>query len=283
MADRHVEVREARIRYRREGAGPPVVLIHGLGASLESWDLTVPALIGRYTTVRFDFPGFGRSDPMPGAHTTEGAAAAVAAILDALAVERAALVGTSLGGAIAALTAWRAPERFASIALVAPAGFGPQVGRALPWLAMPLVGDLMLTLLRARPRLSVQGAFGDPRRMPGWVVEVARRNLASRGVRRSILRVLRATLRRGSVRPEVIQTLREGASRIAGPTLIVWGTDDRVIPFDQAPIVASVIPGARLCVMPGLGHVPYLEAPAAFNTILTEFLETAAAPAGVRP
>jgi pimeloyl-ACP methyl ester carboxylesterase len=276
MTDRDAEVRGARIRYRREGDGPPIVLVHGLGASLESWDLTVPALTGRYTTIRFDFPGFGLSDPMPGAYTPDGAAEAVHAILDALGVERTALIGTSLGGAIAALAACRAPERFASLVLIAPAGFDREVGRAVRLLAVPALGEVLLAYLRYRPRLSVVGTFADPSRMPDWVVEVARRNLARGVVRRSVVRVLREALGRGGVRPDVIQTIRDGAARIAAPTLIVWGTADRVIPFEQAQVVATVIPGARLRVLPGLGHVPYLEEPATFNTVLTEFLAAAA-------
>lgn len=278
MADRFVVVGGARIRYRREGAGSPVVLIHGLGASLEAWDLTTPALADRHTVVRFDFPGFGLSDPLPDAYTAEGAADAVAAIAAALGVGRAALVGTSLGGGIATLAAGRAPNLFTAVALVAPAGFARPVGRAVRWLAVPVVGEMLIAYLRRHPRRSMEGAYADPTRVPQWVVEVARRNLARHEVRRTILRVLRETLSPGGVRPELVRAIRDAARRIAAPTLVIWGTADRVIPCAQAQAVAEAIPAARLRLLPALGHVPYLEAPDAFNVVLSDFLASVAAP-----
>ncbi|MDQ7859479.1 MAG: alpha/beta fold hydrolase [Armatimonadota bacterium] len=282
MADRYVEVRGARIRYRREGTGPAVVLIHGLGASLESWDLTAPALADRHTVVRFDFPGFGLSDSLPGAYTPEGAVEAVLAILAALDVAGAALVGTSLGGGIATLTAGRAPDLFTSLVLAAPAGFARPVGRGVWWLALPAVGEVLLAYLRWHPRRSMEGAYADPALVPGWLVEVARRNLARPQVRRTILRVLRETLGRGGVRPELVGAIRDAAARIGVPTLVIWGTADRVIPCAQAQAVAAAIPTARLRLLPGLGHVPYLEDAEAFTAALTGFLsEVAARPAGV--
>jgi pimeloyl-ACP methyl ester carboxylesterase len=278
VADRFVVVGGARIRYRREGAGSPVVLIHGLGASLEAWDLTTPALADRHTVVRFDFPGFGLSDPLPDAYTAEGAADAVAAIAAALGVGRAALVGTSLGGGIATLAAGRAPNLFTAVALVAPAGFARPVGRAVRWLAVPVVGEMLIAYLRRHPRRSMEGAYADPTRVPQWVVEVARRNLARHEVRRTILRVLRETLSPGGVRPELVRAIRDAARRIAAPTLVIWGTADRVIPCAQAQAVAEAIPAARLRLLPALGHVPYLEAPDAFNVVLSDFLASVAAP-----
>lgn len=278
MADRCVGVDGARIRYRREGAGPPVVLIHGLGASLEVWDLTTPALADRHTVVRFDFPGFGLSDPLPAAYTTAGAADTVAAILAALGVGPAALVGTSLGGGIATLAAGRAPNRCTALVLAAPAGFARPVGRAVRWLAVPLVGELLLAYLRRHPRRSMEGAYADPTRVPEWVVEVARRNLARPEVRRTILHVLRETLGPRGVRPELVRAIRDAARRITAPTLVVWGTADRVIPCAQAQAVADAVPSARLRLLPGLGHVPYLEAPQAFNVALSDFLASVAAP-----
>ncbi len=134
-ADRFVEVSGARIRYRTEGSGPPVVLIHGIGASLDYWNWTVPALRDRYTTVALDLPGFGQSDPLESTHSPEGAAAAVLEFMDAVGLRAATLIGSSLGGAIAAVTAGVAPERITALVLAelhGRMGYFPPVIRLRP-------------------------------------------------------------------------------------------------------------------------------------------------------
>lgn len=270
--DRFVEVDGARIRYRVEGSGPPVVLIHGLGASLEVWEWTVPALRDRYTTIAFDFPGFGLSEPLSMAASPDGIAPVTLAILDAIGVKRAAIVGSSLGGGIAAVTAGTAPQRCTALVLVGAAGFDRPVSPIYRMLTLPGLGEAIVALLRRYPRLGVVGAFADPRRIPDRLVEVARRDLARAEVRRTVLKVMRATAGFRGVNREVVAKIRNAAARITAPTLLVWGTADRVVPPAQASVAAGIIPGARVHLMPDIGHVPFIEAAGAFNETLAAFL-----------
>ncbi len=270
--DRFVEVMGARVRYRVEGSGPPAILIHGIGASLEFWQWTTPALRERYTTIALDFPGFGLSDPIPSTTSPEGAAAATLAFMDAVGAPRAVLIGSSLGGAIATLAAGTAPDRCSALVLAGPAGFGTGVILTFRLMTARWVGEAVLALIRRFPRLGLRDAFADQRRIPEVLVEVTRRNAARPVTAETLLQTLRATVTLRGIRPGIVEQARAVAARITAPTLIVWGTRDRVIPPDQAEVAGRTIPGAQVLMMPGIGHLPFIEDAAAFNAALSAFL-----------
>lgn len=271
-ADRFVEVSGARIRYRKEGNGPPVVFIHGLGASLESWEWTIPALRDRHTTITFDLPGFGLSDRMDSAFTPEGAAATTLAFMDAVDVQRGAIIGTSLGGGIAILTAGAAPERCTALVLAAPAGFDRDISLMMRLMTVPLLGEGIVEMVRRSPRLGVQYSFADPRRIPDRLVEITRRDFARPATGASCLKAIRASAGLRGIRSEVLATIQNAAARITAPTLIVWGARDGVIPPIQAAIAARVIPRAHVHTMDGVGHAGFIEDADAFNGVIAGFL-----------
>lgn len=282
-ADRFVEVMGARVRYRVEGSGPPAILIHGIGASLEFWQWTTPALRERYTTIALDFPGFGLSDPILATTTPEGAAAATLAFMDAVDVPRAVLIGSSLGGAIAALTAGTAPQRCAALVLAGPAGFGTGVILTFRLMTVRWVGEAMLALIRRYPRLGLRDAFANQTSIPEVLVEINRRNAARPVTGETLLNTLRATVTLQGIRPGIVEQTRAVASRITAPTLIVWGSRDRVIPPDQADIAGRTIHGAQVLMMPGIGHLPFIEDASAFNAALSAFLAHIERPGEDRP
>ncbi len=281
-ADRFVEVSGARIRYRTEGSGPPVVLIHGIGASLDYWNWTVPALRDRYTTVALDLPGFGQSDPLGSTRSPEGAAAAVLEFMDAVGLRAATLIGSSLGGAIAAVTAGVAPERITALVLAAPGGFGVGLNLLMRLQTVPWLGEGLVALAGRYPRLALREVFADQRRIPEALVEIARRDAARPVTGETYLKTLRAAVRLRGVRSEMVAYVQSVAARISAPTLIVWGDRDRIIPSDQAAVAARTIRGARVHMLKGIGHLPLVEAADAFNAAVSAFLFEVARPAEAR-
>ncbi|OFX32378.1 MAG: hypothetical protein A2Z07_08885 [Armatimonadetes bacterium RBG_16_67_12] len=281
-ADRFVSINGARIHYRVDGSGPPVLLIHGLGAFLESWSWTVPALRDHYTTIAFDFPGFGLSDALDEAYTPEGAAAFTLAFMDALAVRRAVLVGSSLGGTIATMVAGTAPDRCAALVLVSPAGFDVDATLMARLATLPLVGEMFIGVIRRSPRMGVRNAFIKRGQIPPQLIEAAQRYFRLGAAGRSCLRVVRATVGMSGIRPEIIGEVRTLASRITAPTLIIWGTRDRVVPPAHAVVAVRTIPDARVHLLDGAGHVPYIEDADAFNAAMMEFLSGVREPVGAR-
>jgi pimeloyl-ACP methyl ester carboxylesterase len=216
-----------RLHVVRTGAGPPLVLLHGLGADLATWDPVVPLLAPRRDVIAIDLPGFGGSPPVRGEPPTAAALArSVAAELDALGVHTAHLAGNSLGG-------WVALElvrlgRGRTLTLLSPAGFFGRGGRA--WARNVLRGSRALAralsplapfLLGSRAGRSVLLAhvFGRPSRVPPAAAVAAVRALASAPG-------FRATLRATHGAGAPFATL-DGDPRV--PITIAWGTRDRLL------------------------------------------------------
>ncbi|MDO9711093.1 alpha/beta fold hydrolase [Paracraurococcus lichenis] len=263
-----VDVLGVRLHIRDTGPreGPAVLLIHGFAASLHTWEAWAPLLEDRFRLIRLDLPGFGLTGPDPGGdYTDERSAVLLAALLDRLGVARAAVVGSSMGGRIAWRFAVAAPARVAKLVLMAPDGFAspgrdydtvprvPALMRLLPW-----------TLPRPLLKHATAGAYAVPGVLTAAVVDRYRDMLLAPGVRQAILDRLPQTVLR---RPEpMLATLRM-------PVLLLWGEEDRAVPVAHAADYLRVLPDARAVVLPGIGHVPMEEAPAASAAALRQFLE----------
>ncbi|MDR7481653.1 MAG: alpha/beta fold hydrolase [Armatimonadota bacterium] len=275
--DRYVDVRGVPLRYRQQGGGPPVLLLHGVGASLEFWDWTTPALQDAFTTLAVDLPGFGRSAFTPEVLSPEGFVRIVWGFLDAVGVGRAALVGSSLGGAIAVLAAGSAPERVWALALAAPGGFGREVGLWLRLATVPGLGEVLVALARRAPQVALRHTFADPRRIPAALLASMRWHATRPEPGRAYLQIVRHVLGLRGVRPAMVAVVRAAATRVDAPTLVVWGARDRVVPPAHADAVAASIPQAQVRLLEDCGHLPLVEAADAFTGLLVAFLRDAAA------
>ncbi len=255
------------------GSGPPVVFIHGLSGSWQNWLEQLPVFAREHRVIAFDLPGFGAS-PMPaGKVTIPGYGRFVAGLLDRLDVAAAAVVGNSMGGFIGTELAIQAPERVERLVLVSAAGLSIEHMRYGP----------ALTVLRTLDkRLAAY---------TGWLATRSD-SLATRSrVRRMVFGIvafkpgelpapLIAEQVRGSGKPGFVPALdamtnypiRDRLGEIACPTLIVWGTEDMLVPVRDADEFVRLIPNARKVVWRQTGHVPMIERPAAFNRLLEAFL-----------
>ncbi|GMV46957.1 MAG: alpha/beta hydrolase [Pseudomonadota bacterium] len=237
----------------------PIVLIHGTSASLHTWEGWVKSLTGERRVVTFDLPGFGLTGPFGGSYAPDdyrGAAYArfVVDLLDRLRLPRVVLGGNSLGGEVAWRTALLAPERVAALVLVDASGprFVPEavpLGFAIA--RVPLVNRLSEWVLpRGVVAQSVASVYGNPAKVTPALVD------------RYFELALRAGNRRALAQRIAVVVQGEDASgieHIRQPTLIVWGGRDRLIPPATAQAFERAIPGSRLVVLPGLGHVPQEE------------------------
>jgi pimeloyl-ACP methyl ester carboxylesterase len=253
-ASRFVDVDGMSVHYRDEGSGTPVVLLHGTGSSLHTWDAWAAGLVasGR-RVVRFDLPGFGITGPHP---RSDYRIAAYVELVDhvttRLGIDRFALAGNSLGGDIAWRYATAHPARVTALILVDAAGhpIGGTPPLAFRLGRVPVLRTLMAHLdprwLVAR---TLRHAYGDPSRMTPELVDrytdMALRsgNRAAFGARTSV--------------PYEDHTAELGALKL--PVLIVWGARDRLIPVEHARKFAAEIAGAELRIYDELGHVPMEE------------------------
>jgi pimeloyl-ACP methyl ester carboxylesterase len=256
-----------------EGA-PVLVLLHGFGSSLQTWDAWAASLSNHFRVVRYDLPGFGLTGADPtGDYSVARGVAVLAALLDKLGVARASLVGNSMGGMLAWQFAAAHPDRVDRLVLVSPDGFaspGFAYGKA-PDVPL-LLSALPYTMPKFMLRLSLAPAFADPAHLTDALVTRYWDMMRAPGVRRAVA-------------PRTAQTILVEPSttlaRIKAPTLLLWGERDGMIPIENALDYLKDIPNAQLVRLAGLGHVPQEEAPGESLKPVTEFL--AASQGGLKP
>ncbi len=254
-----------RVRVTGPPGAPAVILLHGFGSSLETWEPWARRLSGAYRVIRFDLPGFGLTGPDPtGDYSDARSTAILAGLMDQLGVGRADLIGHSLGGRIAWAFAARYPERVDRLVLAAPDGFaspGFEYGKApaIP----PLMRLLPYTLPDALFRANLAAAYGDPATLTDALARRYRDMMLAPGVRGAVL------ARMAQVR------LKDPApilATITAPTLLLWGENDRMIPIANAADYLRDLPHATLARLPGLGHVAFEENPDAALAPVERFL-----------
>jgi len=275
MEPKTVTLHGRPVTYAEAGSGPVLLLIHGIGGTFQNWEAVADPLARHHTIVAPDLPGHGSSGPGSGDYSIGAFAAGLRDLLIALGHERATLVGHSLGGGIAMQLAYQFPELAERLVLVSSGGLGPEVSLLLRAAALP--GADLLIAATARTASRAGAALGRGLAAVGLrpntdVAVVARGyvSLADRDRRTAFLSTLRSVIstRGQSVDARDRLYLAEGM-----PVLIMWGARDPIIPVGHGERAHEAIPGSRLEIFDGVGHLPQLEAPSRFVTALERFIE----------
>jgi pimeloyl-ACP methyl ester carboxylesterase len=260
---REVVVDGIRIHLVEAGAGPALVLLHGLSATHANWEHTISAFADRWRVVALDLPGHGRSGKPDAPYTIDFYAGIVRTLGHELGIREAVVVGNSLGGQIAVELGLTYPAWTRGLVLVAPAGGFPGAVRAFGWAigaaANPRV--LRVTLPRA-----LDLCFWDAS-SPGCAER--QRMLAERLAGDDYPQFARAVARSLA---GAIAAGRQPLHRLTQPTLLVWGREDRVVGLAGSRRILREVRHARLAVLERCGHLPMLERPQEFNRLLAEFL-----------
>jgi pimeloyl-ACP methyl ester carboxylesterase len=233
---------------------PAVIMLHGFGASLHTWEPWAAALADRYRVIRYDLPGFGLSPPDPrGDYSLGRDIAVLGALMDALGLARATLIGNSMGGKVAWHFAARYPDRVEKLVLISPDGFAqpghtygeaPRVGAAL--------GLMRIFLPKPLLRMNLAPAYADPSRLTDALVTRYHDLMLAPGARAAMI---------GRLEQAVLEDPAGLLPCITAPTLLVWGERDRLIPVSNSDDYLALMPGAELVRFPALGHLPHEEAP----------------------
>ncbi|MCX2929844.1 alpha/beta fold hydrolase [Mycobacterium sp. CVI_P3] len=272
-----VDGRRTRVRLDGDPDNPPVLLVHGIGRSMEDWAPQYERLAQSYRTISVDVPGFGFSERTGEAITLGSLARGVAGTLDAVGETRPVhVVGNSLGGAIGQQLLADQPERVASMALINSAGFGSEVTMLLRILAMPVLGALstrrparMNAVLFERS-IHADKAIATKERID-HAFAVASQPGAGAVMREAVIAL--GTPR--GVKPEWRRELAAAVTKTPRPTLIMWGTRDRILPAHHIEQAMRVYPHAEVHLLNGIGHMPQIECPKRFADLLLPFLARA--------
>lgn len=259
-----IEIDGVHLRYRDVGAGDAVVLVHGYGASSDSWTSVMPELAARHRVIALDLKGFGWSSRPSGDYSPAAHARLVWRALDALGVADAALVGHSWGASVVLAMAVAQPARVRRVALYAAYVYDDQVPPVFRLAERPLVGELLFGLYyRERVEDRVAFAFADDRFVTQHKVDRVEAELARPGTVAAAL----ATARRHH-----FSGMHRALRTFDRPVLLLWGEDDAVTPLRFGRRLAGDL-DARMCVYPKCGHVPMVEAHAASTADLVAFLD----------
>ena len=268
-----LRVGDRQVRYRVTGAGDPLLLLHGIGRSLEDWDEQHARLSAGHALHSLDLPGFGWSDAVAGPTTLEALADALPAYLDAAGVRGpVTVVGNSLGGAVAMTLAVRHPDRVRALVLADSAGFGRQVTVGLRVLAFDPLATLLLRPTPGNSRRSTRTIFHDPALTTPARMRHAQ-ELSARPVHAATMLGIARDL--GTVRGVSSRWRRPLVERVRAsglPVLAVWGDRDRILPPAHLAAVARELPDARTRLIPDCGHMPQIERPDLFAALVEDFL-----------
>lgn len=235
---------------------PSLVLLHGFGASLQTWDAWAGELEKDRRVLRFDVPGFGLSGPAANNDYSDAAdVARLLALLDQLGLQQVALGGHSMGGRIAWNFAVAHPERVSHLILVSPDGFpDPSSTSENTYKVSPWLGLMHYSLPAWALKMGVAPAYGDDKLLTPETLRRYQDMLRAPGVRSAVIERMRQSRNIDPV--PLLQSLKM-------PVLLVWGEKDAFIPTSNAQDYLKAIPQATLVSVPLAGHVVHEEAPMA--------------------
>jgi pimeloyl-ACP methyl ester carboxylesterase len=262
---RIVSIDGVGIHYLEVGEGPALVLIHGLGASTFTFQRVLPELARRFRVVALDLKGFGFSDRPDGDYTLAAQADLIRQLMDRLGIERASVLGHSMGGAVAMRLALAYPERVERLILASSASDLELerriLGAALLGRLLPLVAPFTLHNRRFR-ELSLKSGFYDPDHCTEQIIEGYMLPGRVRGYLRALGDTMAHWRRDPPLRP----------ADITHPTLVLWGEADRWLPPSRGERLQRLISGSRLEVIRGGGHLFLQEQPESSLRLIEDFL-----------
>lgn len=251
-----VDAGGTRIRYLKmgEAGGPPILFIHGYGGDLYSWMFNQEALSENNTTYAIDLPGHGGSTKDVGAGDLSVFTSAVLAFMDAQSIEKAYLVGHSMGGATALALAADNADRVASATLIAPAGLGSEIN-------MDYIEGFISQSRAKKLRAVLELLVADPKAITAEMVEEVIKFKRVDGVGPAL-----TTLRDGLM-PGGRQSaqLRDHLSTLAAPAQVVWGKEDRILPASHADGLPDDV---KVTIYDDAGHMPHMEKAAEVNALI---------------
>jgi pimeloyl-ACP methyl ester carboxylesterase len=270
--DRYIDVYSIWTRYWDLGAGPPVLLLHGLGASAESWEPVAGPLSRHFRVLIPDLIGFGFTDKPDIDYTLEAFVGFVGAFMQSLDIARASLIGHSLGGAIALRIAIEHPEWVDRLAVADTAGLAETPGTLIKLLRTPLIGEVLLTPSRSKTRQALKLYFHDQSLVTDDLVEFNYRLISQPGAKRAYLSTIRNAVSTSDPDLDLKTLVADQLDQIEAPTLVLWGQEDQLAPMDSGEVAANVIPHAELHIIPDAGHNPMVEQPDHFTQAVLDFL-----------
>ena len=263
----------------RDPDAPTLLLLHGIGDDLTSWDRVIRDLALDFAIVAPDLLGHGQSAKPRADYSIGGYANGMRDLLSVLDIDRVTVVGHSFGGGVAMQYGYQYPERTERIILVAPGGLGREVTPILRALTLPGAGAVLAATEMSPVRKAVHALLPLVQRLPIAAAHDAHEmvkfydRLADRAGRSALLHVARGVM---DWRGQVITMLDRCYLTVQMPVMVVWGDKDMIIPATHADAASRAMPGARVERFEGSGHFPHRDSPTEFCALVRDFVASTA-------
>jgi 4,5:9,10-diseco-3-hydroxy-5,9,17-trioxoandrosta-1(10),2-diene-4-oate hydrolase len=270
--DRYVQVGQINTRYWTSGdKGTAVILLHGIGSSVETWAYNISVLAQHHRVYAVDLVGAGRSDKPPATYSLTYLAQFVKDFMDALSIECASLIGNSLGGGVVLEFALNFPGKVEKLVLVNSLGLGKEITLTLRLATLPFVGRLFKPT-RSGTALALKQSVYDSTLISNDWVELYYQIATLPRAWEAVVGLIKTNIDLFGVRTEIYNTIVDRLPTITAPTLVLWGQQDRILPVTHAAVATKGLPNARVHIFDPCGHWSQVEHSEEFNTLVLEFL-----------
>ena len=261
--DHHVKVGKIKTRFWVEGSqGPHVLLIHGLGGYVESWEQNIAPLAEYYQVYALDLPGHGLTDkPLDFSYKIEDLAIFIRDFMGAVQVDKAHIMGHSLGGAIATRLALKFSNVVEKLVLVGSAGLGRESSTMFSLMGIPILGELITRPSLASSANNAKFLVFDPALMTPDSAALNYRMTSLPNAQKAFLKTLRENSYLLGQDKSMYGPNVGGLGKIAKPVLVIWGREDKLVPVSHAEVAAQGLPDVCVQILEKCGHLPMIEHP----------------------
>jgi pimeloyl-ACP methyl ester carboxylesterase len=268
LGEQYVDVGGLRLCYQEQGVGEPVLILPGLGTSIDFWQLNAPVLAERFHVLALDLPGFGKSDKPDASYDLAEICERIVAFLDAKGLQRVSIIGGSMGGHIGLLLALSHPERVDKLVMMGSTGDWPSPGPLLNLALTALWNDTLVTdyFRSAWPGIYARMSL----RQTPMTQRLFRYQMANRVDARRFAAEGRAAAR--ALHSIFYSSCRDRLGEVQAEVLLIWGEADHIHGVDDARYFHEHLPHSQLVIVPQAAHEVMIDQPEVFNRIVAAFL-----------
>ena len=271
--DYYIKVGNVNTRYWLAGEkGSTVILLHGLNCHVEFWEKNIAALAQEHRVFAVDIVGFGLTEKPAIDYTFQQMTDFVIAFMNAMNIDKASLVGHSMGGGITMMVAARAPERVEKIVLVNSSGLGKKMSFLVRLITLPVIGEVLTKPSRQGVVRQMQMCLYDHSQASDDFIDRAAAIGKLPDKQRSVLSVLRGGCNIFGMKKKVVIDFSECIKRISAPILVIWGRQDRINPVSDGEAAVERMGDVRLHIIDQADHFPQIDKPGEFNATVLDFL-----------
>jgi 4,5:9,10-diseco-3-hydroxy-5,9,17-trioxoandrosta-1(10),2-diene-4-oate hydrolase len=252
--------------------GTVVILIHGLGGSVENWMYNINTLAQHHRVYAIDLAGFGRSDKTSVLSSFSKGAQFVNNFMEIQHINRASLVGHSMGGGVTLQFAIQFPDKIEKMVLVDSAGLGREIHLLVRLISLPFIGELLTRPSRRGTVQLLKTYIYDPALITDELIELVYQLAILPDAQKSFLLCLRSGINSLGLRTDTIRSIIDNLTNIVTPTLVIWGKQDKILPLSHGYLAEERIPNAELHILDPCGHIPQMERPEDINKLILGFL-----------